>query len=244
MRLMTFKIELKDFSLGVYLLLGGALLLALFLSLMLALSIHKRVNLHLWQSGQYLTLYNKTVSSQATQAQSSTKTAWHGMAAFYLAAEEPNQVRKEALARESISSLRRALLFSRRNSINAPLEYLLGKAYYLAGPSSYDLSTLYLLKSVKDGRKRGEDINEMLAYIDAQRGNYTSSLTLLEKIAQKSPSQTLFFKMARVSFAAGKFILSEQYAHKALNTPGHPSQNALIKAWLAKFYDFLDSQDS
>ncbi len=93
--------------------------------------------------------------------------------------------------------------------------YLLGKCYVQLGAFYSDLALEYLKKS-QDLGYGNEDLDEYLAIAYSRLGDFERSLDYLGRIAEKTPTASLFLRMGEDAFDMGHYDISRDYLVRAV----------------------------
>jgi tetratricopeptide (TPR) repeat protein len=169
----------------------------------------------LWDTRDYAGIVTLSEAALEDDALHSTTLIFRGLALFYQAVTQFSLEDKLPLLDESISNLRKALLFP-DNALTPRIHYVLGKAYYLKGKFYADLTIEYLQKSLEAGF-RGEDAYQYLGFAHSELGDYEKSIEYFEMAVEETPTDGLLNALGMSYYRMGMYGKAEEYLLRTLN---------------------------
>ena len=169
----------------------------------------REIILELWENQKYLDLINYCDSLLEEDPASVDALIFRGFASFYEGASRVNFEDKIPFIDDSVSFLRKAIIFD-NNRLSPQVDYVLGRAYYHKGKYYADLSIKYLEKSIDEQYIR-RDSYEYLALAYAELGNNEKSVHFFEIAAENNPSDILFSLLAQIYIDLDSYDLAEEY---------------------------------
>ncbi len=167
-----------------------------------------------WNKNDYQSVYD--ISSEILERDYFNNAArtFYGYSAFFLAESQTDNNLTQDYLKDSIKSLRIALLYA-KDELKPQIEYMLGKVYFYKGKSSNyhyyaDLVIKYLLLAVNAGYK-ADDIAEYLGLSYASLGETQKSIEYFGQALMTRESDSLLISIAEQYYKIGNLSNAKAY---------------------------------
>ena len=169
----------------------------------------------LWEKQDYETILSLGESTLSESPLDVGALAYAGYSSYYLAVSRKSQEERNSFLDRAIRHLRlRNVTVS--DDLTPMIDYVLGKAYYLKGPSYADLADYYLRRSL-DAGYRNDDTYEFLGQAASALGDYKTSLDWFTLAARDRPTDRLLLRMGEDSISLGRYDDAAAYFMRSLD---------------------------
>ncbi len=162
-----------------------------------------------WNSGDYLSCYEKTEKILSRHPLDGEALALHGFSAYYLFTGQTDVFEEQSYLDEAINSLRKAW-YRVADGEKKDIAYILGKAYYQKGFYYADLSLKYLFYAIDRGADY-QDIPEFCGLSFSLLEEYGQAAEYFTKALANKPSDLLLFTLAETYAKIPDYTKAKQF---------------------------------